>query len=265
MVTTFVVPLDGSPSTERAARIAATLAGSCDWEVEIVLAAVTSRRAAAATELAYLAEELHAPRVRCEVIPGDDVSADLKQVVTAAPAPVICMTTHGRGRAGGAIIGSTAEQLLRGVEVPFLLVGPHCDDDWSIESTRLLACLDESPVSDAVLHPASEWCRALGLELWLAEVFPPFDFASTLSAWRYTDQVAEHVRAKLPLVRTVSGWSRHPADEILHLRASVSACMIAMGTHGRSGLARVTLGSVTMAVVRGAPCPVLTIRPPGLA
>jgi nucleotide-binding universal stress UspA family protein len=199
------------------------------------------------------------------VIRGDDVSAALQQVVNAAPEPVICMTTHGRGRVGGAIIGSTAEQLLRGVEAPFLLVGPHCDGDWSIESNRLLACLDESPTSNAVLHPASELCRALGLELWLAEVFPPLDAASTLSAWRYTDHVAEHVRADLPLVRTVSGWSRHPADEILHLRASVSACMIAMGTHGRSGLARVALGSVTMAVVHRAPCPVFTIRPPGLA
>ena len=153
---------------------------------------------------------------------------------------------------------------MRSVEVPFLLVGPHCDGDWSIESNRLLACLDESPISDAVLHPASEWCRALGLELWLAEVFHPLDVASTLSVWRYIDQVAEQVRAELPSVRTVSGWSRHPADEILHLRASVSACLIAMGTHGRSGLARVTLGSVTMAVVHRAPCPVLTIRPPVL-
>ena len=106
MVTTFIVPLDGSPSTERAARIAATLAGSGDWDAEIVLTAVTSRRAAAATELAHVAEELHSPRVHCEVIDGDDVTA-LQQVVTAAPEPVICMTTHGRGRAGGAIIGSS--------------------------------------------------------------------------------------------------------------------------------------------------------------
>ena len=38
--------------------------------------------------------------------------------------------------------------------------------------------------------------------------------------------------------------------------------MIVMGTHGRSGLARMIVGSVAEAVIRHAPCPVLTLRAP---
>jgi len=37
--------------------------------------------------------------------------------------------------------------------------------------------------------------------------------------------------------------------------------LIVMGTHGRRGVSRALLGSVTETVVRTAPCPVLTVRP----
>lgn len=52
-----------------------------------------------------------------------------------------------------------------------------------------------------------------------------------------------------------------PAPEIIAQAESSEADMIAMGTHGRSGLDRVLLGSVADKVVRKADVPVLTIRP----
>jgi nucleotide-binding universal stress UspA family protein len=264
MGSTFIVPLDGSATTERAAHVAARLARSSVGDAEIVLTAVTPRRAAAAMELRRLAGELPVGGVRCEVLDGEDVGAALGELVDTTGDPIVCMTTHGRARARELVIGSTAGELLRRVAVPFVLVGPKCSGDWSVDAPRLLACLDESPTSDAILHPAGSFCRARDWELWLAEVFQPLDAASTLSAWRYTDRVAEELRTDDFRVRTVSGWSRHPADEILHLRSATSASVIAMATHGRTGLERVVLGSVTMSVVHRAPCPVLTIRPSGL-
>jgi len=39
--------------------------------------------------------------------------------------------------------------------------------------------------------------------------------------------------------------------------------LIVIGTHGRAGMSRMLLGSVTDRVVRLAPCPVLTVREPG--
>ena len=51
-----------------------------------------------------------------------------------------------------------------------------------------------------------------------------------------------------------------PRDVILHTTEEVRADMIVMGTHGRRGVSRLLLGSVTEAVVRTAKCPVLTIR-----
>jgi nucleotide-binding universal stress UspA family protein len=50
------------------------------------------------------------------------------------------------------------------------------------------------------------------------------------------------------------------AEEILRTADEVGCDMIVMGTHGRTGLSRAILGSVAEAVVRAAPCPVLTVR-----
>jgi universal stress protein A len=50
-------------------------------------------------------------------------------------------------------------------------------------------------------------------------------------------------------------------DMILQTAKEIGADMIVMGTHGRRGVTRALLGSVTEAVVRSAPCPVLTVRP----
>ena len=52
----------------------------------------------------------------------------------------------------------------------------------------------------------------------------------------------------------------HPADTIVRLAQERSADLIVMGTHGRTGLQHVLLGSVAEKVVRLAPCPVLTVR-----
>jgi nucleotide-binding universal stress UspA family protein len=53
-----------------------------------------------------------------------------------------------------------------------------------------------------------------------------------------------------------------PVTEILHLAQEIGADLIVMGTHGRTGLSRLLMGSVAEQVVRQAPCPVLTVRMP---
>jgi nucleotide-binding universal stress UspA family protein len=52
----------------------------------------------------------------------------------------------------------------------------------------------------------------------------------------------------------------HPADTIVRIAQERGADLIVMGTHGRTGLQHVLLGSVAEKVVRLAPCPVLTVR-----
>ena len=53
-----------------------------------------------------------------------------------------------------------------------------------------------------------------------------------------------------------------PASEILRLAQDAKADVIVMGTHGRTGLPRLLMGSVAEQVVRKAPCPVVTVKSP---
>ena len=51
-----------------------------------------------------------------------------------------------------------------------------------------------------------------------------------------------------------------PFDKILEVANQVKADAIVMGTHGRTGLRRLFLGSVAESVLRAAPCPVIVVR-----
>ena len=51
-----------------------------------------------------------------------------------------------------------------------------------------------------------------------------------------------------------------PAGEVLRIAADEQAEMIVLGTHGRTGMLRILMGSVAEAIVRRAPCPVLVYR-----
>jgi nucleotide-binding universal stress UspA family protein len=73
-----------------------------------------------------------------------------------------------------------------------------------------------------------------------------------------------HIRAEAPKVR-LEHWltfAADPAGEIVQVARQVEADLIVMGTHGRTGLRRLVMGSVAEQVVRRAPCPVVTLKTP---
>jgi len=69
------------------------------------------------------------------------------------------------------------------------------------------------------------------------------------------DEVRRFLHAEVLVVPGV------PSEEIIRIAAAEGADLIITGTHGRTGLRRILMGSVAEQVLRGAPCPVLTVRP----
>ncbi|HUH00842.1 MAG TPA: universal stress protein [Kofleriaceae bacterium] len=111
-------------------------------------------------------------------------------------------------------------------------------------SLHVLVVLDE-PLRDAGLIEAIDYLNAESLQQRLATVL---------------EERARQLPGPPPRV-VVYTRIGDPAAEILRLADEVHADLIVAGTHGRTGLQRLLLGSVAEAVTRRARCPVLISRP----
>jgi nucleotide-binding universal stress UspA family protein len=131
---------------------------------------------------------------------------------------------------------------------------------------------DFSACSDSAFHAACSLARAYGAELVLVHVAAPAPEGADAetSLLPHSDEVKDAIWNKLSALRGANAnvvVSQHirngePTDEILRLAAEINADMIVIGTHGRTGLGRLLMGSVAEEVIRKAVCPVLTVKIP---
>ena len=145
-----------------------------------------------------------------------------------------------------------------------------------ISIRRILVPVDLSGTSEHALTYAGEFAEKLGAELTVLYVVPepsavlpdmmmpvPVTTADTDDLVAAGHQsLAELLAAKNIDRRNVTLDVRvgDAAEEIEAAAAELKADLIVVGTHGRSGLKHLLLGSVAEHVVRHAPCPVLTVR-----
>jgi nucleotide-binding universal stress UspA family protein len=148
----------------------------------------------------------------------------------------------------------------------------------AISLRKVLVPLDFSECACHALRYAAAFAGKVGASLVLLHVVEPAvggDHYLTLSPTLddTNQQLVEAGRERLETLcqrqvcRQLScetlvrlGWA---ASEIVDTARALGADLIIMGTHGRSGLKHVLLGSTAEKVVRQAPCPVLTLRHPG--
>jgi nucleotide-binding universal stress UspA family protein len=167
---------------------------------------------------------------------------------------LVVMGTHGRGGVPRAILGSVADEVRREAPVPVLVV-PH--DDVPIGETSILICLDQSTQAESALHAGAELAATLRASVVLFEVTE--GLAESISALEYLQNVAKDLGIEGVQATTVTGRGDPGPTILLHadiMRASV----IAMASHGRSGLARAVLGSVATHVLAHSHVPVLLTR-----
>ena len=144
--------------------------------------------------------------------------------------------------------------------------------------TRILVPMDFSAPSEAALACARTVAARFGASLHLLHVaddpgraiWPAEAFAPEVEGLREAiiDNSVDRLRDRLQQSdigagATAEAWTGAIAPAIVDYAATRGADLIVMGTHGRGGVSRRLLGSVTERVVRTAPCPVLTIRDSG--
>jgi nucleotide-binding universal stress UspA family protein len=135
---------------------------------------------------------------------------------------------------------------------------------------RLLVATDFSVPSEAALKHARIIAKVFGGSIHVLHVLPNVFLRAMVTDVHALDtgaiaQLRDWVRDGDTGGATVSVTrSDDPADEIVGYARSNGFDLIVMGTHGRSGVAHVLMGSVAERVVRTASCPVLTVHtPPG--
>jgi nucleotide-binding universal stress UspA family protein len=121
---------------------------------------------------------------------------------------------------------------------------------------QILVATDFSESAEVAFATAVDYARVLHARLHLLHVFAPTDVEVT----RLLVDAASKLGPDVPVaVASVAG---DPAEEILKYATRHPIDLIVMGTHGRTGLSRVLLGSVADRVIRGSACPVLVVPMP---
>lgn len=128
---------------------------------------------------------------------------------------------------------------------------------------------DFSTASDAALPHAEVLARQADARLLIVHVEePPLAYGGGELYYGLPEPDSDRIRKMLDDVRPADPalpfdhrlTMGDPASEIVRIAADESAEMIVLGTHGRTGMTRLLMGSVAEAVVRRAPCPVLVYR-----
>lgn len=281
----ILVPLDGSRLSEAIVPLAEALAR--DYEAGLLLLralqplgspdAEAKAQDEAEAYLRTMAADLAARGRSVEwKVWYDEPGRAIADAARYNAADLIVMTTHGRGGLTRLMLGSVAEGLVRQSPVPVLLV--RGDLSWHPGTlAKILVPLDGSELSEAVLPVVAGLAGPFDFAIELLRAIEPIPaFVATELSAGHSEEVlrlkeadAEGYLTKLatPLqargLRVAHSVALGPAVDAIVRRARESgAGLIAMTTHGRSGVGRLLLGSVAERVLRAAPVPVLLWKAP---
>lgn len=297
-VNTILVPLDGSRLARRVVPYAAALAQATgarlhllsvqeDRDVDLqffyqahALPISQEIQLRLARYLSLVAAPLRKQglMVETEVVPGR-APEEIASAADRVDADIVAFSTHGRSGLGRWAQGSVAHEVIRLVQRPRLVVRPGTRAVAAPRLARLLIPLDGSPVAEAVLPVATEIARATGGRILLAQSVPTVSDLALGPLWdvlpanveemaqatatAYLRETAAKLGAQGVQAETLV-LRGDPSRQLLQTAASENVDLIVMATHGRTGIRRFLLGSVTDRVMRDAGRPVLLIHPPGV-
>ena len=208
-----------------------------------------------------------------EGMPADELLAYVEEV----GAEMVVIGTHGRGGARRVLLGSVAETVVRTADVPVLVVhGDGVEVEWGSESRFLLA----TDGSDAVT-PAErigvDLATTLGGRLTAVSAVDQARALTNAGGGVLTNETIESVkravtnRATDAVDRALDRAEEAGVDadgEVIEGEPSRAICgyardadadVVIVGTHGRTGVRRVVLGSVAERILRAADRPVLVV------
>lgn len=213
------------------------------------------------------AKALGATVVRVERRASDVAAAIVDDALESRP-ELVAMTTHGQGGISRFVRGSVAERVLRACPVPLLMVNPHSQTPTRL--ARMLVALDGSKESEQILEVVIPLAKRAGARVtvlyvdWAAPTDTPSQ-AAKRRAQREEDvrdwlaaPIAQLERERMTFgVEIVQG---DVAEQIVRAADPEHFDLLAISTHGRSGLGRWLLGSIAEKVLSACRIPILLVR-----
>ncbi|TFG45965.1 MAG: universal stress protein [Dehalococcoidia bacterium] len=189
---------------------------------------------------------------------------------------MLILAAHGASGRGASQVGKTANKILTSTEKPVLLVKSPAPEQKPL-IRRILVPLDGSGIGQAAINLVASIAPTLKAEVILIQVVEPVRYMPSIDglgaytlpindaeieeeATGFLNRRAEELRIKGITVSTVVKTGA-PTEIVLNYAAENSIDLIAMSTHGLSGLSRWVFGSVTEKIMQYGTIPVLVVRP----
>ena len=216
--------------------------------------------------------------VTCKMLDGPPAQT-LADHVRENGIDLVVMTTHGRGGLSRFWLGSVADRLVRHLDIPVLVIRPSESARQAPGISRILVPLDGSALAESILDPLRTLAEVTGAQLVLTmavepvpTLLPTFPYPVEVEptnieereavARRYLAEVGARIETRGIIVHERVARGGAPR-EIIRLADEEGCDLIAMATHGASGLDRMVFGSVTDRVIRSSAVPVMVLRPTG--
>jgi len=237
---------------------------------------VTETMSRAESYLEATARSFQGVQVKCSTARGKPQDEVIEKA-GADKNTLVVMATHGRSGIQRWLLGSVAEKVLHGACNHLLLVratdGGQTDGEASLKT--VVAPLDGSPLAEQALPHVVELAKKMQLQVVLIRAYALPPAVSAEEYGYYSAEMLDHLESEARdyLAEKVNEVKRkgienvssvvnvgYSAEEIITLGRQTPDNFIAMSTHGRSGIQRWVLGSVTDRVVRHSGDPVLIVR-----
>ena len=285
MYSKIIVPLDGSHLSEQILPYARFFGDAYSIPVELLRIADPDARPpfwpseTSSDYLKKIADENFSGSATTAIELGAPATVIVDRAKTD-PSCLIAMATHGISGARRWLLGSVTSKVVQTATNPLLLIRPtHTPDALRpVKMDQIFVPLDGSGLAEKTLPHACALTKRLNLEMQLLRVYSlPMDayvVADGVIAQgpaQYREELArqaqDYLDGKVAGLRA-EGFKRvvaialegDAASEIIDLGRKAPNSLIAMSTHGRSGIGRWVLGSVAEKIIQHAHNPVLLIR-----
>jgi len=234
------------------------------------------------TSLRIVAKTLEAEGIDVSVTATVGRPADeIIKITEEQECDLIAMATRGRNAITRGILGSVTDKVIHASKVPTLTIAPEKAEKYQkgeVAISRIVVPLDGSELAETALAVVEQMARRMSLDMVLVRSirggdfylshaygyhpagFPDMNEELRQEAKEYLDEVAGDLRLR-GLSVSIKLLDGPPAGAIIDYARQEPNDLIALTTHGRTGLSRWILGSVAEALVRASGDPVLVIPP----